>query len=147
MNLSLTEIQEALKQPPNSKLQSYRIVVLRNITVESILPYLQYYAFRSGLEAAVSVGNYDNILQDCHGGLGADNKPIITSDTDSILIFFKLEVFSWPLARDFLSLNPEQRESEFERVLDYVELTLQAIRKQSSAVVLWHGLELPVYKS
>jgi len=147
MNLSLTEIQEALKQPPISKLQSYRIVVLRNITVESILPYLQYYAFRSGLEAAVSVGNYDNILQDCHGGLGADNKPIITSDTDSILIFFKLEVFSWPLARDFLSLNPEQRESEFERVLDYVELTLQAIRKQSSAVVLWHGLELPIYKS
>jgi FkbH-like protein len=95
----------------------------------------------------VSVGNYDNILQDCHGSLGADNKPVFTSDTDCILIFLKLENFSWSLARDFLRLSPEQLESEIERVLDYVEQTLQAIRKQCSAVVLWHGLEMPIYKS
>ena len=111
MNLSLSDIQQALKQAPNSKRQGFRIAVLRNITVEAIIPYLQYYAFKSGFEANVSVGNYDNILQDCHGGLGADNKPIITSDTDCILIFFKLEDFSWSLARDFLSLSPEQLES------------------------------------
>ena len=147
MNLSLSDIQQALKQAPNRKLQGYSIAVLRNITVESITPYLQYYAFKSGFEATVSFGNYDNILQDCHGGLGADNKPIFTSETDIILIFFKLEYFSWSLTRDFLSLSNEQLESEFERVLDYVELTLQAIRKQSSAVVLWHGLEMPIYKS
>jgi len=147
MYLSLSDIQQALKQVPNSKLQGYRIAVLRNITVESIIPYLQYYAFKSGFEANVSVGNYDNILQDCHGSLGADNKPIFTSDTDCILIYFKLENFSWSLARDFLSLSPEQLESELERVLDYVEQTLQAIRKQSSAIVLWHGLEIPIYKS
>ena len=79
--------------------------------------------------------------------LGADNKPILSSGTDCILIFFKLEDFSWSLARDFLSLSPEQRESEIERILDYVEQTLLAIRKQSSAVVLWHGLEMPIYKS
>ena len=68
MDLSLSDIQQVLKQVPNSKLQGYRIAVLRNITVESIIPYLQYYAFKSGFEAKVSVGNYDNILQDCHGG-------------------------------------------------------------------------------
>jgi FkbH-like protein len=147
MNLSLSEIQQELKQVSNRKLQGYRIAVLRNITAESIIPYLQYYAFKSGFEAKVSIGNYDNILQDCHGGLGADNKPIFTSETDCILIFFKLEVFSWFLARDFLSLSPEKRESEIERFLDYVEQTLQAIRKQCSAVVLWHGLETPIYKS
>ena len=87
MNLSLLEIQQALKQVPNNKLQGYRIAVLRNITVESIIPYLQYYAFKSGFETTVSVGNYDNILQDCNGGLGADNKPILSSGTDCILIF------------------------------------------------------------
>ncbi len=103
MNLSLSDIQQALRQAPNSKLQGYRIAVLRNITIESIIPYLQYYAFKSGFEATVSVGNYDNILQDCHGGLGADNKPVFTSETDCILIFLKLEDFSWSLTRDFLS--------------------------------------------
>jgi len=147
MNLSLSEIQQELKQVSNRKLQGYRIAVLRNITVESIISYLQYYAFKSGFEANISVGNYDNILQDCHGGLGADNKPVFTSETDCILIFLKLEDFSWSLTRDFLSLSPEKRESEIERVLDYVEQTLQAIRKQSSAIVLWHGLEIPIYKS
>jgi len=147
MNLSLSEIQQELKQVSNRKLQGYRIAVLRNITVESIIPYLQYYAFKSGFEANVSVGNYDNILQDCHGGLGADNKPVLTSETDCILIFLKLEDFSWSLARDFLSLRTEKRESEIEGFLDYVERTLQAIRKQCSAVVLWHGLETPIYKS
>jgi len=147
MNLSLSDIQQELKQVSNRKLQGFRIAVLRNITVESIIPYLQYYAFKSGFEANVSVGNYDNILQDCHGGLGADNKPVFTSETDCILIFLKLEDFSWSLARDFLSLRPEKRESEIERFLDYVEQTLQAIRKQCSAVVLWHGLEIPIFKS
>ncbi len=51
MDLSLSDIQQVLKQVPNSKLQGYRIAVLRNITVESIIPYLQYYAFKSGFEA------------------------------------------------------------------------------------------------
>jgi hypothetical protein len=46
-----------------------------------------------------------------------------------------------------LSLSPEKRESEIESFLDYVEQTLQAIRKQCFAIVLWHELETPIYKS
>ena len=87
MDISLSGIQQELKQATNSKLQGYRIAVLRNITVESIIPYLQYYAFKSGFEVKISVGNYDNILQDYYDGLGADNKPILSSGTDCILIF------------------------------------------------------------
>jgi len=95
-----------LKQVSNRKLQGYCIAVLRNITVESIISYLQYYAFKSGFEAKVSVGNYDNILQDCHDGLGADNKLILSSDTDCILIFFKFRSLLMVSSERLFELKP-----------------------------------------
>jgi len=141
MKLTYSEIQTFLTQSHLSQLPALDISILRNIMLEPIEPYLRYLAYEIGFNANIKFGEYDNIFQEAVAG--QDN--LLLQETDCILIFMKLDTFSWDLSRNFPALSSKKIESESSRVKEYIENVLLGIRKKTKAMILWHSFELPLY--
>ena len=141
IKLSYSEIQDFLNQANLDQFSKLNISILRNIMLEPIEPYLRYLAYQTGLNARIGFGEYDNIFQEAVGGQGN----LLHKETDCVLIFMKLDTLSWDLARNCVALSPEQIKAEVDRIKEYITRVLSGIRKQTDAMVLWHGFELPVY--
>ena len=141
MKVSYAEIQDILNQANLNQYPALNIAVLRNIMLEPIEPYLRYLAYEIGFNAHIRFGEYDNIFQEAMG----EHNNLLYEETDCILIFMKLDTFSWDLSRNFAALSSIKIESESNRVKENIESVLSGIRKKTNAMILWHGFELPPY--
>ncbi|MCY3022797.1 MAG: hypothetical protein NTW87_27780 [Planctomycetota bacterium] len=138
---SLLQIQSVLAQEPDGALSPLRCAVLRNITLEPLALYYRYLARQMGLEAKVQFGEYAQILPEA---LGA-NPGLLGSEVDVVSVFFWLNASSDALFYNYPSLNEDQIATEVEGVKEYASATIAGIRRQTSAMLLWHGFELPAY--
>jgi len=141
MKVSYAEIQDILNQANLNQYPALNIAVLRNIMLEPIEPYLRYLAYEIGFNAHIRFGEYDNIFQEAMG----EHNNLLYEEIDCILIFMKLDTFSWDLSRNFVALSSVKIESESNRVKENIESVLSGIRKKTNAMILWHGFELPTY--
>jgi len=137
--LSLLQIQQIFNDPSIEELPELNIVVLRNIMIEPIEPFLRHFAFQIGFNAKVHFGEYDNIFQEAVGGHGN----IFRKDPDFILIFMKIENVSWDLSRNFAALSNEMIQNEISRVQKFVASVVDGIWKQTNAKILFQGIEYP----
>ena len=140
---ALADIQEILNKANLERLPKLNISILRNVTIEPILPYLTFLAFEVGFAADIRVGKYDNIVQESLG----NQEGIFENMTDCVLVFMKLENLSWNLARNFSALAAEDVKIEQMRIQETVTHILAGIRRQTDGMILWHGFELPLYPS
>lgn len=140
---SFTKIRNELRGVEQSSLPELHMSILRNITLEPIESYWKYLAYQMGYKAAVQWGQYDRILDEAIRG----KEDIFGSNVDCILIFMKLENFSWNLARNLPGLNDQQIQLEINRINNYVVEVLENIRHKTQAPILWHGFEIPSYPS
>ncbi len=115
--------------------------MLRNVVVEPIEPYLRYLAFEIGHNASVRFGEYDQMYQEAVGG-GPD---LLNDSTTCVLMFVSLDVLSWNLSRNFAALRSADVQREIEQIGDFIDAVLAGIRRQTPAMILWHGFELPVW--
>jgi FkbH-like protein len=138
---SLSKISKVLSNADLGQLPAFNITVLRNITVEPIEPYLQYLGYQSDLNCDIRFGDYDTIVQDAMAG----EAELLGENTNCVLIFARLENLSWPLARNFAGLDGAAITAEVERISQFVETAVAAIRRHTKVLILWHGLELPSY--
>ncbi len=141
LDVTYAEIQDFLNKVEMDHLPKLHVAILRNVTVESMLPYLRFLAYEIGFAADIRLGNYDNIVQE---SLGA-SEGILAQHTDCVLIFMKLENLSWGLARDLARLGSENAQHEARRIQETIAGILAGIRAQTNAMILWHGFELPLY--
>lgn len=118
-----------------------RVTILRNIVLDPIVPYLRYLAWQDGLNAECAFGEYDTIMQDAIGG----SPSMLNATTDCVLVFMRLDTLSPQLATQFTSLSSEAIQQEIERIRESVSAIISGIRAQTSALILWHGFEQPVY--
>ena len=132
IELSYSQIQELLNQIDSTGFPKLGITVLRNITVEPIEPYLRYLAWKSGFDANVRFGEYDNIFQEATGS----NPELFSAETNFVIVFLKLENLSWNLARNFNAMNKEQLEDEIARIEDFISGVLSGIWNQSGIPVI-----------
>ena len=139
--ITYAEIEEKLRSEAIAALPSIRCAVLRNIVVEPIEPWLRYMAYEIGFNATCVFGEYDNVFQEAVSSGGQ----LLTRDTDCVLVFLRLETLSWDLARNFSGLSAQLISSEKARIEDLISNVLNGIRRQTSAMILWHSFELPVY--
>jgi FkbH-like protein len=139
--LSYADIQDALRRARLDGLPALRLSILRNVTIESMVPMLKYLAYQIGHAADVQVGTFDNVLQDALGGTPG----LLAPDTDAVLVFTKLEQVSWALARDFTALSPDAIRAEIDRIRDLIASVIGGIRRQTDAMILWHGFESPLH--
>jgi FkbH-like protein len=141
--LTYSQVEEVLARAPLAGLPAMRIVVLRNVMVESMVPYLRFQAYRMGYRAEVALGEYDNVVQEA---LGA-NPELFRARADSVLVFAYLETLAPRLAHGFASLSPEEVATEVQAVHQYIGRCLQGVRRQSDAMLLWHAFEKPLHPS
>lgn len=137
----LSEIEARLSRPDVEGMKPLRLTVLRNISVESIEPYLRYLACQIGYDAQIKFGDFDTLVQDAVGGA----PDLFVPDLDGVLVFTPLDALSWDIARNFAALDNDRLEQEITRLAHYFETVVQGIRRQSDAAVLWHGLKPPLY--
>lgn len=140
-NYTLAELQNYIDNANVSNSRDFNTVILRNITVEGITPYLRYLTIQMGFRPNIVFGGYDNVLQDA---LGADEN-LINQNTDCIMVFTRLETLSPKLANSFTQLDSEIIEQEKDLVKNYIVSTLKGIRNKTNALINWHAFELPVY--
>lgn len=141
MGLSYAEIQDSNGRALPDGLPPLNISILRNIMLEPVEPYLRYLAYEMGFNARVRFGGYDNIFQEA---VRPQNE-LFGGETDCVLVFMRLEPLSGGLSRRFAVLDASERASEAGRIKGYVREILQGIRRQTNALILWHGFELPQY--
>ena len=140
-NVTFAEIQDILNKAQIDHLPNLNIAILRNVMVESLVPYLKFLAYDMGFAAEVRMGGYDNIVQESLGTYAG----VLKKETDCVFIFMRLENLSWDLARRFAALTTEQVQNEVARIQEIITSTLAGIRQQTDGMILWHGFEIPLY--
>lgn len=140
-DLTYAEIQDILNKAKTDSLPKLNISIMRNVMVESMIPYLKYLAYKADFAAEVHMGDYDNIVQESLG----TKEGVLTKETDCVLIFMKLENLSWNLARNYSHLGAQEVQDEVQRIQETITNILTGVRKQTAGMILWHGFELPLY--
>lgn len=138
---SLLDIEERLAMPDVAALPLLRLAVLRNVTMESIEPYLQYMACEMGFRADVHFGGFDNFVQESLGGAPG----VLQGELDAVLLFTPLPALSPAFDSGFAVMSPVEINNELDRLSDLFATVVNGIRAQTGAMILWHGMEAPVY--
>ncbi len=138
---SLPEIESQLEDPRLQDMPPLKIAVLRNVTMEPIEPYLRYVAYQNKWNAKIKFGDFDNLIQEALG----DTPLLFCKALDVVLVFSLLEQLSTHISSCFTSLSAEGLEKEVGRISEYFQAAIQGIRRQTDAMILWHGIETPLY--
>ncbi len=140
---SLVEIEDLLAAADTAATEPLRLAVLREVTVEPIDAYLRYLANRDGMNGSVAFGGFGALVQEAVGDAGA----ALSGDLDAVLVFAPLIAISKALSSNFAALDAQGLQDEVERLKNLFESVAAGIRRQSGAMILWHGLEPPLYPS
>ena len=138
---SLETIHELLSHPADERWPRLRLLVLRNVTLEPMEPYLRFYARRTGLECHVRFGEYDAIVQEAIGGPDDRIEPV----PDMILVVANLAALSPRLSGCFAGLAALDRHHEEERIEQFVATVLSGLRRRTQVAIVWCGFETPGY--
>lgn len=137
-DLTYLQVKKKLNENKLTNLTNLNISILRNITVDQVGDYIEYYGLESGLDIEYRFGDFDNIFQDI---IALDSK-LVNKDTDVILVFYHLEMVYKKLSYLFPSFTLSEKETAKENILTFVEDCLFEIRNRSNAIVLWPSFEL-----
>jgi FkbH-like protein len=113
--------------------QTARIYILRNYTIENIEPYLKYHHYLSGIDAEITFGKYDQFQQEI---LLQDSDLYGEKHPDVIVLSMMLETFEaryWETNWD--------AETTWQRI----QRVLEALRQNSSSLILLNSFLLPFY--
>ncbi|UCG35471.1 MAG: HAD family hydrolase [Candidatus Omnitrophota bacterium] len=119
----------------------FKISFLRNITLDLMMPYLKFLCYQEDLCAQIDIGNYDSALQDISGFIAGPDH----AKSDLIIICLHPKVAAKKLYTNFSELSSEEIDEELATFLNYLEKVLEEARKRSSAPILLHNFEIPVY--
>ncbi|MCP3680324.1 MAG: HAD-IIIC family phosphatase [Gammaproteobacteria bacterium] len=125
----------------NTQLPPLNIAILRNVTLNPLETYLHYFAYRAGFQATITLGEYDNVMQE----VMVPSTQLLHGDTDLVVLFLQLATLSPLLLEQFATLSNADREAAVKHVLDYVNTAISAIRQRSSAAIIFPLFELPCY--
>jgi len=138
--LTFLQVKKRLNENKLTNLPKLSISILRNITVDQVGDYIEYYGLQSDLDIECKFGEFDNIFQD----IIALDSELVNQDSDVILVFYHLEMIYKQLSYLYPSFTLSERDSATENIIKFVENCLFEIRNRSNALVLWPSLELYV---
>jgi FkbH-like protein len=127
-----TSVSNILEDQADGEATDYRVAILRNITVEPVLPVIAGEIGLLGLQPKFYVGDFDTIAQD----IFSPKSDLFSHNADAIILFQWLELLSPALQNEILSLGAKGIEQEIERVLDHFRTQFSALRDQTTAGVL-----------
>ncbi len=135
-----TQMQTAINAAEDT-LPPFSVTIVRNIMLEPLETILKYFFIQEKHRASVTFGGYDTMQQEA---LGLEAESLFT-EARIVLLFTFLPRLSPLFANSFASLSPQAIKEEEQRILESLENLLTGIRQQTSAPIIWHGLERPVF--
>lgn len=125
-------IKSLINSSSELDLPTIKIAVLRNFTVEPLIPILEVESLMAGFLPKIFVGEFDNLAQDVMGDSGS----LYQFDPDFIVILNWLDTLSPLLSIEYLSHSSSEIEKEIMRLRQYFADMMGSIRKKSSAPIL-----------
>ena len=141
--LTLNLIMSELKEMDLSESPVIKIAFLRNVTVEPIKPYIEYFMGKMGLKAELFFADYDNIMQEVLN----PQSELYNFSPDIIILASKLEKLSADLVYNHASLDPNSLEDHKSTIVGTYEQIFTSIRENSSATIFFHNFETPLAPS
>lgn len=120
-----------------------RIGVLRNFTVEPMLPVLSVELASVGITPSIYLGDFDAIAADALDASGG----LARFDAHVVIMALWLHDLSPLLTTRFPSLSAQEAAAEVTRVSGYVREMIAGIRRYSQAPVLLNNFPLPAQPS
>ncbi len=127
--------------PPANKFPFLKVAVLRNFTVEPLLPVIKGEIALSYLYPKIYLGGYDTIAQD----VLEPTSDLYAFDPEIIFMMQWLEGLTPDLILRFPSLSSDQVQDEVKRVLDLMEQNIWALRQQTMAPIVINNFVLSAF--
>jgi FkbH-like protein len=118
-----------------------RVAVLRNFTVEGLLPVLAGEIVRGGFSPKFYVGEFDSVATDV---LNPDSA-LFRFQPDFVILAQWLEGLQPALVNRFLTLSSNQIEGALQDLRAQQSQLLSALREQTNAIILLNNFPLPAY--
>jgi FkbH-like protein len=119
-------------------LTPFRLAILRNMTVEPLVPAIEAELARSGFQPQIRLGDFDTIGRDARTGGPIDEVP-----PDLVVILRWLEQTSAPLATGFLALRSDEVAAAIDDVVGRIRDELGALRARTRVPILVNTFPLP----
>ncbi len=160
MNLSLNKVTESLKRlDQDASYSSYvalsnaisnvgieespwpilKVAVIRNFTIEPLLPILKGEILRMGFFPQFYIGDYDTIINEV---MSAESG-LYQFNPDVIILAQWLEALAPRFTQRFASFSREEVNLETERILKTIKSQIENIRKYCAAPVLINNFPIP----
>lgn len=135
-------VSDALKEVASNQVTwpVFRMAILRNFTVEPLLPVLEGELVAAGFYPEIYLGDFDAIAQDALDSKSA----LYTFKPDMIVVTTWLETLSPSLTSSFLRHSPEKITDEKDRIRKYLKDIIRTVRNNSSAPILINNFVPPV---
>lgn len=117
------------------------VLILRNFTIEPLIPYLKYLSYREKIPCRITLGDYDNILQEV---IGSD-RALLINKPDIVIVCFKPIQFSWQLTLACLEMDQGKLIALERDILGFVRTIVDEIRAKSDCMILIHNFEVPEF--
>ncbi|MFA6450945.1 MAG: HAD-IIIC family phosphatase [bacterium] len=119
----------------------YKIAFLRNITLDPVVPYLEYLCWQSNLKPEIYMSGFDVAMQEA-----ADSRSgLFENNPDLIVVALTLDLLSEPISRRFASLSGVDVAAAADQVAGFMVSVLENIRKKSRAAIIVHSFETPAF--
>ena len=139
-DLKYSDIVDAIERQETEG-APFRLAIMSNVTFDTIIPYIKYLCYQESILANTFIGYYDNVFQDAIN----QESGVYQHTPEMIVVCLKLEAMAGNLIMNFVGLNVERIKDESNRILGFIDSILREIRKHSTAVILLHNFEVPVY--
>lgn len=113
--------------------QKVNISILRNHTVENLVPYMTYELYRSKIKPQITLGGYNNMVQEA-----IDPSSEIYAASPQVVVL-SLTLHEYLNAENRFQVNSEAIKSELALILD-------SVLKNSNALIITNSFLLPFYE-
>ncbi len=104
--------------------KAYKVTVLSNVTVNMLKEILEYSLRTSGLNAEVTIGNYDNIMQDSS----------TVSDADLVVIFYDTLNIVDSVSGFFEDISDEKYSQLQQKIFAETDIVFQNLQKAPAVI-------------
>lgn len=118
-----------------------KIAILRNFTIEPIIPILKSELFMSGFNVDFYISDYDTIAKSV---LNSESS-FFDFSPDIIFLSQWIDLLSEKISTSIFRMSYEERKNEADRIFEQHLLFLKAIRNKTNAPIIFNNFPLPEF--
>lgn len=129
--------------PQESQMPVLKVVILRNFTVDPLIPVIKGEIALAGFYPVIHLGGYDTIAQEVFDPQSAQ----YMVQPDLVFVSQWLDVLAPKFATRFPSLSYTQVNDEIDRILNMISQLIAALRQHINVPIVVNNFLLPCYSA